>query len=112
VVSCKGHRQDTRTIQGKPGEMLALAFAPALDSKKPREGKPAAKKGMLTIDTKPWTEIYLGERKLGITPLLDVEIPAGRHKLKIINKGRGINETLDVVVKAGEKTTVKKTLIP
>ncbi len=114
VVLCQGYRPDTRTIKGQPGEMLALAFAPALESKKPRAPRtePVAKKGMLTIDTKPWTEVHLGKRKLGITPLLNIELPAGRHKLKIVNKGRGINETLDVVVKAGKKTTVKKTLIP
>ena len=112
VVLCKGHLLDTRTIKGKPGEMLALAFAPAKEVVKPRVVKPVARKGKLTIDTKPWTEVYLNQRKLGITPLLDIELPAGRHKLKIINKGRGINETLEVVVKAGKKTTVKKTLIP
>jgi serine/threonine protein kinase len=114
AVLCQGHRKDTRTIKGKPGEMLALAFAPAKESKKPRvpRTEPVVKKGMLTIDTKPWTEIHLGKRKLGITPLLNVELPAGRHRLKIINKGRGINETLEVVVKAGKKTTIKKTLIP
>ena len=112
VVLCKGHRKDSRTIKGKPDEVLALAFAPALASRQPRAGKLVAKNGMLTIDTKPWTEIYLGKRKLGITPLLNIELPAGRHKLNIINKGRGINETLEVVVKAGGKTTVKKTLIP
>jgi serine/threonine-protein kinase len=112
AVLCEGHLRDVRTIKGQPGEVLALAFAPAKESKKPRPVKPKAKKGKLTIDTKPWTEVHLGKRKLGITPLLDIELPAGRHKLKVINKGRGISETLEVVVKAGKKTTVKKTLIP
>jgi serine/threonine-protein kinase len=112
AVLCEGHLRDVRTIKGQPGEVLALAFAPAKESKKPRPVKPKAKKGKLTIDTKPWTEVHLGKRKLGITPLLNIELPAGRHKLKVINKGRGINETLEVVVRAGKKTTVKKTLIP
>jgi serine/threonine-protein kinase len=112
AVLCQGHLRDTRTIKGRPGEVLALAFAPAKEVKKPRVVKPVARKGKLTIDTKPWTEVHLGKRKLGITPLLNIELPAGRHKLKVINKGRGINETLEVVVKAGKKTTVKKTLIP
>jgi len=113
AVLCDGHLRDARTVEGQPGEVLALAFAPAKEVKKPREPRtqPVAKKGRVTIDTKPWTEVYLGKRKLGITPLLDIELPAGRHKLKVVNKSRGINESLEVVVKAGKKTTVKKTLI-
>ena len=111
AVLCDGHLRDARKIKGKPGEVLALAFAPAKEQKKPKVVKPVVKMGKLTLDTKPWTEVYLGKRKLGITPLLGIELPAGRHKLKVVNKGRGINETLNVVVKAGKKTTVKKTLI-
>ena len=112
AVLCDGHLRDARTVKGRPGEVLALAFAPAKEPEKPRTVvKPVARKGKLTIDTKPWTEVYLGERKLGITPLLNIELPAGRHKLKVVNKSRGINETLNVVVKAGKQTTVKKTLI-
>jgi len=120
AVLCPGHLRDTRTVKGQPGEVLALAFAPAEEVKKPPpvpqkapvpRTEPVAKKGKITIDTKPWTEVYLGKRKLGITPLLDIELPAGRHTLKVVNKGRGIDETMEVVVKAGKKTTVKKTLI-
>ncbi|HUU01925.1 MAG TPA: serine/threonine-protein kinase [Myxococcota bacterium] len=72
--------------------------------------RPKAKTGWLTFDTKPWTEVYLGKRKLGITPLLKIDLPAGRHELTLVNQGRGIHQKIKVTITAGELATVRKVL--
>ena len=72
--------------------------------------RPKVKTGQLTFDTKPWTEVYMGKRKLGITPLLKIELPAGRHELTLVNQGRGIHEKIKVTITAGELATVRKVL--
>ncbi|MET0401582.1 MAG: PEGA domain-containing protein, partial [Cystobacter sp.] len=63
--------------------------------------------GRLTLDTTPWTYVYLRGRKLGDTPLIDVPIPAGRHQLKLVNEGKNISTVVEVEVRAGQSTTKK-----
>ena len=63
--------------------------------------------GFLTINTKPWSEIYLGSNKLGITPISKIRLPAGKHILKAVNKDLGIDEKLEVRI-IGNETTIKK----
>ncbi len=72
--------------------------------------RPKAKTGRLTFDTKPWTEVYMGKRKLGITPLLKIELPAGLHELTLVNQGRGIHQKIKVTVTEGKLATVRKVL--
>jgi eukaryotic-like serine/threonine-protein kinase len=115
AVLCKGYPKKTKTISGQPGEKPSLSFSLKPQPKPVKPAKPPVtakvKPGKLTLDTKPWTEVYLGKRKLGLTPLLGIELPAGRHKLTIVNQGRGIREKIEVIVKAGQTTTIRKTLI-
>jgi eukaryotic-like serine/threonine-protein kinase len=40
--------------------------------------------GYLKITTLPWSKVYLGSRLLGITPLANVKVPAGRHRLRFV----------------------------
>ena len=74
----------------------------------PEPEKPAvAETGKLTLATVPWTSVYLDGKKLGDTPLVNVDVPAGRLTLKLKNAGAGIDQSYIVNVSAG-KTTVKK----
>ena len=54
----------------------------------------------------PWTKVYLGERELGMTPLVELTLPPGRHTLQLINEEQGINRAVEVEVLAG-RTTAK-----
>jgi serine/threonine protein kinase len=68
---------------------------------KPPPGPP----GKLRLTTNPWTDVYYDGKHLGQTPLIDVELPSGKVKLRVVNKEQGIDKTLTVVIKPGEKTT-------
>ena len=48
--------------------------------------------------TPPWTEIYYRGRKIGQTPLVDVEFPPGTIKLRAVNKEAGIDRTITIRV--------------
>jgi serine/threonine-protein kinase len=63
--------------------------------------------GKLTLDTVPWTRVFLRGRKLGDTPLIDVPVPAGRHQLKLVNEEKNISTLIEVQIRAGQ-TTAKK----
>jgi serine/threonine-protein kinase len=76
----------------------------------PKVAKPkaATAKGKLTLDTTPWSEVFLKGRKLGDTPLVDYPLPAGVHVLTLVNDGKGLRSVIEVEIQPGNKTTVKK----
>lgn len=69
--------------------------------------RPRVLRGRLTLDTSPWTEVYLKGRKLGDTPLVDFSLPVGIHVLTVVNEQKGVRRAIEVEVQAG-RTTVKK----
>ena len=51
------------------------------------EGAPArGKLGRLSINTKPWSTVYLGSRVLGTTPLANVSVSRGALELKLVDR--------------------------
>jgi serine/threonine-protein kinase len=68
---------------------------------------PVAAAGKLTLKTTPWSTVYLGKKKLGDTPLLNVPLPAGKHLLRLVNPESNAENSIEVEIKANE-TTVKK----
>ncbi|HEY1101653.1 MAG TPA: hypothetical protein VGF99_22125, partial [Myxococcota bacterium] len=58
--------------------------------------------GFLTLDTLPWTTVYLGKKKLGETPLVKVVVPAGTIELTLVNSEAGIKEAYVARITAGE----------
>lgn len=55
-----------------------------------------ARKGKLSLETEPWTKVYLGKRLLGETPLLEVPLPAGLQRLRVQNLEEGIDAVIEV----------------
>ncbi len=67
-------------------------------------------KGRLTLDTVPWTRVFLGKQLLGETPLIDITMPSGLKTFRLVNEGKGIDQTIEVQVKAGQLTVKKLSL--
>ncbi len=63
--------------------------------------------GRLRLATVPWTIVYYKERKLGVTPLVDIELPAGKCTLRAVNAKKGIDKEIVVQIKPGETTNMK-----
>jgi serine/threonine-protein kinase len=82
------------------GEVASVSPPP--EKPKPPRDSPRRKTGTLTLNTLPvWTEVYLGNKSLGQTPIFDQELPVGRHTLRLVNEEKGISKTVEVEIKAG-----------
>jgi hypothetical protein len=60
--------------------------------------------GKIFLTTVPWTEVYYRGRRLGQTPLVNVRLPAGRIKLRVVNANAGINRKITVRIRPGKTT--------
>lgn len=60
--------------------------------------------GRLTVDVVPWADVFLGSRKLGTTPLVEVVVPAGRQRLHMVNAAAGIDRWVEVDISANQVT--------
>ncbi len=57
----------------------AASAAPAA----PRPSEP----GHLNVSSRPWGLLYLDERLVGNTPIADLVVPPGTHRLRIMRDG-------------------------
>ena len=65
--------------------------------------------GYLSVMTVPWSEVFLGSRRLGVTPVFRIELPAGRHTLTFRSPNRDpVRKT--VTVRPNAETRVRETL--
>ncbi len=56
-----------------------------------------AEPGRMTIDAKPWATIYIDGKKVGTTPLVGIEVPAGQHTIKAVtHDGQSKTTRVDV----------------
>jgi serine/threonine-protein kinase len=92
-------------------EVVGLPDLPeAPDSGEPKPVKvrpPPAKPGMLSLQTTPWTIVYFGKKSLGETPLANVKLPPGRHRLRLVNEEKKLSTTVEVEIKSGQTTTMR-----
>jgi hypothetical protein len=64
--------------------------------------------GSLSINTNPWSTVFVDGKKVGNTPLQRIKLKAGRHEVTLVNKEQGIEEKLKIVIKAGKDTKIMK----
>jgi len=101
AVMCRGHERKVKTFSGNPDEEIDLEFVLK------RSSPPRPRTGSLRLNTVPWSEVFFGRRKLGMTPLLGVKLPAGRHTLKAVNRAKGLEKKFSVVIQPGKTTTLR-----
>jgi hypothetical protein len=71
-----------------------------------------AEYGYLRVDTEPWSDVYLGRRKLGVTPILRRKMQVGKYRLTFVNPSEGIKKSFTVRIQPGKTTKVVKKLAP
>jgi serine/threonine protein kinase len=110
VAKLQGRQSAGRKImiQG-PGERvrLMLTLPAEKQAQRPSSDGPAKRSGKLTLQTTPWTEVFLGSKRLGESPLLEIPLPVGKHTLRLVNAEAGVKTSVEVEIVAN-KTTVKK----
>jgi len=66
--------------------------------------------GFVSIQTRPWSQVYIDGRFVRNTPVIRFAVPAGNHQVTCINDQFGIRASFRVRVRANENTTVTKDL--
>ncbi|HTM19581.1 MAG TPA: PEGA domain-containing protein, partial [Kofleriaceae bacterium] len=91
-VELTGYQRLARDVTLAPGDRrtveLQLLALPPPPPPPPRNlpVRPAA--GALTVRTTPYSEVWLGSRRLGETPFAGYKLPAGTHTLTFKHPGR------------------------
>jgi serine/threonine-protein kinase len=68
------------------------------------------RKGKIAADARPWADVYIGEKKLGTTPLAPREVYEGSYTLRLVNSELGAIKAVKVVVVPGKTTVVREQL--
>jgi serine/threonine-protein kinase len=63
------------------------------------------KSGRLRINTRPWSQVYVDGKLVGNTPLLGLELPAGKHTVRLVNEPMDLTKTISLKIKAGDTVT-------
>ncbi len=78
-----------------PGDAGAMDFGLVVVDAGARHAK--KRMGRLVVETRPWSEVRLGGKLLGITPLA-VAVPVGKHALRLVNPPTKLTRTVSVTV--------------
>jgi PEGA domain len=65
----------------------------------------AGSMGLLKVNSTPWSEVYVDKKHVGHTPLLGLQLPAGRHVVELKNPDTGAKKKLRIKLKPGEVVT-------
>lgn len=101
-----GYAPEKRDIvlDGGENKMIEITFTKKVA--RPDRGQPV---GRLTVRTTPWSDVYLGGKKLGQAPFADLEVPVGTHTLTFKNPSRP-QVTKTVTIKANKLTKLNFSL--
>jgi serine/threonine-protein kinase len=91
-------REDTSA----PAAMQAAVTSPVEPAAaKPQSVAEPAADGYLSLDSAPWSNVLLGGKLLGTTPLVRVPLPPGKHVLTLQNPELGKSTSYVVEIKSG-----------
>ncbi|OJH42456.1 serine/threonine protein kinase [Cystobacter ferrugineus] len=77
----------------------------------PQEPSRVAVMGRVQVRVNPWAEVFYEGRRLGITPMPAIRLPAGRRTLTLKNKELGVSRDYRVSVPANGEVTLKADLL-
>jgi serine/threonine-protein kinase len=59
----------------------------------------------LRINSRPWAEVSIDGRPVGNTPLMNLTLSAGAHRVRLRNPQFGLEKTIKVQIVAGDVQT-------
>jgi serine/threonine-protein kinase len=68
--------------------------------------------GTLRVNSRPWSQVFVDGKLIGVTPQRGISLPAGSHTLLLVNDEFDIRKTVQVEIKPGEITTHVLNLMP
>ncbi len=111
VAKSGGTKSGNRPPSDKVRPPRGLRNPPGGGTKPPTPPPSKTGPGYLSVNTRPWTKVYVDGRFIRNTPLMRHELPAGRHRLTLINEDFNIRETVNVRIKSGQNSPVIRNLV-
>jgi hypothetical protein len=99
-----------------PAPAAPVAAAPAAPAPKdkhehhaaaPKTKEPAGK-GTLSVFVRPWAIVYVDGNRLRQTPVQAYELPAGKHKIELVNDPKGKKEKLEITIEPNQSQEIRK----
>ncbi|MFO0595631.1 MAG: serine/threonine-protein kinase [Myxococcaceae bacterium] len=109
TITVKGEGEQLMMVLSLPELKVAVAPVDAGTEKTGDKGTVVAKdntpkSGRLSLNTDPWTRVTENGKSLGDTPLIELSLPVGRHRLQLVNEKEKIDLAIEVEVKPGQLT--------
>lgn len=95
--------RDAIDEKNKQGQMHPI-------KKKKKDNATTPGEGIVGIFSKPWAEVWIDGKKIGITPILQHTIKEGRHHLELINEPGGMKRKLLFKIKKNETLKIYEDL--
>jgi serine/threonine-protein kinase len=61
--------------------------------------------GMLRLNSRPWSQVFVDGRLIGNTPIMGVPLKAGEHRVELVNKALDARKTIQVKIKPDDIVT-------
>jgi hypothetical protein len=87
-----------RPVGNRPAN---AAITPLSNAELGMDANEGSEPGYLSLDTAPWSEVFLGSTPLGTTPIIRVPLSPGRHLLTLKNSELGTSTSYVVEIKSG-----------
>ncbi|NMB76841.1 MAG: PEGA domain-containing protein [Myxococcales bacterium] len=100
-----GYKDWSEDVTGGKRRTVVAAMVPTRDVPPPPP-PPGEGKARLSVQSNPWAIVYLDGKKLGQTPISELDIPAGPHELHLVNSQLDISKDLRVNARVGETVKV------
>lgn len=112
-LDARSTRRVAVTLGSHAASVASAAPLPAArKADKPAQVEPASGEGTLMISSKPPCEIVIDGTPTGLmTPQRSLSLPAGRHKVTLINSEKDINRTITVRITANATEKVIEDLM-
>ncbi|MBI2892105.1 MAG: PEGA domain-containing protein, partial [Deltaproteobacteria bacterium] len=76
-----------------------------------QQGAGGGAQGFLSLNTTPWSQVYIDGGFVKNTPVMRHQLAAGRHRITCINQQFNLRVTFQVTVRAGQTQTIVKNLM-
>jgi hypothetical protein len=109
VVGPTRHRQRSVDVELQPVTGEGPATTPVSTGGNCRPN-PDLPDGFVTIDTKPYADLYWGDRHLGQTPMSRMKLPSGCLQLKAVTLGEKKSKRVRIQVQPGRVAVYRFTI--
>ena len=73
--------------------------------RRPRRRRKKPGRAWISIGARPWARVYLNGRRLGTTPVVELSVPAGQHRLRLVSPVSGRTRRIRLILGDGQRYT-------